>query len=73
MGAVSGEETAAEADFTVLIGVATPLAGGRGLGLMAGACALAGAVAIRRKEQAIHGSAKVIRVIRLPFCWTERR
>jgi len=30
--------------------VATPLAGGLGLGLLAGACALAGAVSIRRKK-----------------------
>jgi hypothetical protein len=38
------------ASFTLWVGVATPLAGGLGLGLLAGACALAGAVSIRRKK-----------------------
>jgi hypothetical protein len=38
------------ASFTLWVAVATPLAGGLGLGLLAGACALAGVVSIRRKK-----------------------
>jgi len=51
-GDVDGEalEEPLEASFTLWVGVATPLAGGLGLGLLAGACALAGAVSIRRKK-----------------------
>jgi len=51
-GDVDGEalEEPIEASFTLWVGVATPLAGGLGLGLLAGACALAGAVSIRRKK-----------------------
>ena len=53
---VSGEvdeeplEEPLEASFTLWVGVATPLAGGLGVALLAGACALAGAVSIRRKK-----------------------
>jgi hypothetical protein len=50
IGTVGGEPVESEASFLVMVGYATPLAGGLGLGLMAGACALAGAVAIRRKK-----------------------
>jgi len=51
-GDVDGEalEEPLEASFTLWVGVATPLAGGLGLGLLAGACALAGVVSIRRKK-----------------------
>jgi len=50
-GDVEGEAVdPIEASFTLWVGVATPLAGGLGLGLLAGACALAGAVSIRRKK-----------------------
>jgi len=51
-GDVDGEalEEPIEASFTLWVGVATPLAGGLGVALLAGACALAGAVSIRRKK-----------------------
>jgi len=51
-GDVDGEalEEPIEASFTLWVGVATPLAGGLGLGLLAGACVLAGAVSIGRKK-----------------------
>ena len=51
-GTVEGDPATAEEGHQVVVyevGEA-PLAGGLGLGLMAGACALAGAVAIRRKK-----------------------
>jgi len=52
VGGDAGGEAAdpVEASFTLWVGVATPLAGGLGLGLLVGACALAGAVSIRRKK-----------------------
>lgn len=39
-----------QASFTLWVGVATPLAGGLGLALLAGACALAGAISISRRK-----------------------
>jgi hypothetical protein len=49
-GNVGTVAATAEASFTLWVGVATPLAGGLGLGLLAGACALAGVVAIRHRK-----------------------